>query len=152
MKIGIVGSEGAKFTAVTEAAARVFISTLLADAALIVSGECHLGGVDIFARQEAERAGVPFKGYPPRRLVWDGGYKQRNLQIAEASDRVYCITLRELPETYEGMRFNVCYHCRLQDHVKSGGYWTVKQAVAQGKEGRIVIIDPTGNLVDRAWQ
>lgn len=152
MKIGIVGSEGAKFTPITEAAARVFISTLLTDATWFVSGECHLGGVDSFAREEAERAGIRFKGYPPRRLTWDGGYKQRNLQIVEASDRVYCITLRELPEEYTGMRFSACYHCRMQDHVKSGGCWTVKQAVAQGKEGRIVVIDPAGNLVDREWQ
>lgn len=152
MTYGIVGSEAAKFTPITEAAVRAFIRGVIPNAQFVVSGECHLGGVDSFAHEEADRCGIPFTGYPPKRLTWEGGYKQRNLRIAEVSDRVYCITVSELPSTYQGMRFEQCYHCAVQDHVKSGGCWTVKQAVARGKEGRMVIFNPDGSFTMREWQ
>jgi len=151
MKIGIVGSEAAKFTPVTEAAARHLIKRLILDTEGVISGECHLGGADIYAQEEAESMGLEFWGCPPARLQWEGGYKQRNLLIAKLSDRVDCITVKELPEGYEGMRFSRCYHCKPQDHVKSGGCWTVKQAVKMGKQGWIHIISPDGSFLSRPF-
>lgn len=142
MRIGIVGSEAAKFTAETEAAARKEIRRLIQDATLVVSGACHLGGVDIYAAEEAVKARIDLHEYPPATLKWEDGYKQRNLQIVENSDKVVCITVRELPEGYGGMRFDRCYHCGNSQppHVKSGGCWTMKQARLAGKETELIII------------
>lgn len=143
MKVGIVGSEAAKFTPETEEEARAEIRRLIQEATRVVSGECHLGGVDIWAREEAEAAGIPFDPFPPKRLTWEGGYKQRNLLIAENSDIVACITVKALPATYTGMRFpSGCYHCGTpaEHHVKSGGCWTMKQARHAGKPTELVVV------------
>jgi hypothetical protein len=51
-------------------------------------------------------------------------------------------------EGYNGMRFNYlrggpgpwCYHCNSASHVKSGGCWTLKQAVAMKKLGFLEIV------------
>lgn len=143
MTIGIVGSEAAKFTPETEAKARAAIRDLLAQTSpldLVVSGGCHLGGIDSWAKDEAIRAGIAFKEFLPAKLQWEGGYKQRNMQIAKASDIVVCITVKSLPEGYKGMRFASCYHCGTDDHVKSGGCYTVKQAEKLRKRGFVVVI------------
>src|SRR6185437_2284349 len=108
---------------------------------VVVSGACHLGGIDILAVQEALGVGCDTVQYPPKTYQWSGGYKPRNIQIAQASDRVVCITLKELPPNYKGMRFPLCYHCKTSGHVKSGGCWTVKYAREKlGKPGEIIII------------
>lgn len=140
MNIGIVGSEAAKFTELTELRARESIQDLLNLGDMVISGECHLGGIDIWAKEIAQENGVGYIGYKPKNLQWATGYKPRNIQIAEASDVVYCITVKELPPNYTGMRFPLCYHCGTRDHVKSGGCWTVKYAKKLGKEGFIIII------------
>jgi hypothetical protein len=142
-KLGIVGSEGKKFTLETELKARQIIRQLIdtTEATHVVSGECHLGGIDIWAKEAAVAWELPFIGFPPKTLKWDGGYKQRNIQIAEESDVVYCITLRNLPDSYNGMKFDLCYHCGTKDHVKSGGCWTVKYALKLGKQGEVIVIE-----------
>lgn len=141
--VGIVGHEAAKFTTETEAVARAEIRRLIHGASLVVSGECHLGGVDIYAREEAEKAGIPFLPCPPATLSWETGYKPRNLKIARESDVVYSIVVRTVPETYRGMTFaRGCYHCGTppEHHVKSGGCWTLKQARRLGKSGDVIVI------------
>lgn len=146
MRIGIVGSEAAKFTPQTEGKAREYIRKVLAHAEVVISGGCHLGGIDIWAVQEAERLGFTqdrIVEHKPKRLTWTGGYQDRNLRIANDSDVVVCITVKELPEGYTGMRFpQGCYHCGTgpEDHVKSGGCWTAKQARRMGKRTRLEII------------
>jgi len=143
MILGIVGPEQAKFTEETEANARLAIRDLICDCydpSLVVSGGCHLGGVDKFAVEEAQRMGVPYREYLPKDLSWSAGYKPRNLEIARASDVVVCITVRTLPEHYTGMRFRLCYHCGTDSHVKSGGCWTMKQAAKMGKETKLVVL------------
>ncbi len=140
MKIGIVGSEAAKFTSDTQAKARETIRDIIADAELVISGHCHLGGIDIWAIEEAKKLVIPTIEYPPAKLQWSGGYKERNLQIARASDIVVCITVREFPPDYKGMRFNYCYHCKTDTHIKSGGCWTVKQAELMGKETFVLAV------------
>lgn len=143
MILGIVGSEAAKFTPRTEALARERIAFKLAqfDPAEVVSGACHLGGIDEWAIEEAIADGVATRNFPPLRRSWEGGYKQRNIQIAEAADVVLCITLKRLPESYSGMTFKLCYHCGTDDHVKSGGCWTMKYAQKIGKRGELIVID-----------
>ena len=130
IRVGIVGSEAAKFTPETERKAREAIRTILGQARVMISGHCHLGGIDIWAEEEADRIGVDAMIFPPFALNWNDGYRPRNLKIAQHSDVVYCITLKELPPSYTGMEFDGCYHCANSEngckepHVKSGGCWT----------------------------
>jgi hypothetical protein len=143
VRVGIVGSEAAKFTPETQRLARAEIRRVIAGATLVVSGRSPLGGIDIWAIEEAKLAGIETREFPPARRTWEGGYKQRNLQIAEHSDVVVCVTLKNLPEGYSGMRFpGGCYHCGTPPahHVKSGGCWTMKQAAKAGKSTELVVI------------
>lgn len=134
MRIGIVGHEDAKFTPETEVKARELIRDILnLPKATLVSGHCHLGGIDIWAEQIADAHGIPKDIYPPKTRRWVDGYKPRNIQIAEHSDVVHCIVVAELPASYVGMRFNYCYHCGTNEHIKSGGCWTGKYAKKIGK-------------------
>ena len=139
MKIGIVGCEAQKFTSKTEAIARRAIRFAIRKATLVVSGSCHLGGIDVWAIEEARKLGIPTKEFPPTKRSWEG-YKARNIQIAEAVDLVTCFTLDKLPKNFRGMRFQLCYHCGTSDHVKSGGCWTVKYARKIGKLGSVQVI------------
>lgn len=142
MKIGIVGHEAAKFTPETEAKAREMIRTLLAlPDSVVVSGHCHLGGIDIWAEEEADKLGREKLIFPPKHLTWNTGYKPRNIQIAKASDRVYDLVVSAYPVGYTGMRFTECYHCGTSDHIKSGGCWTAKYAREKlGKPAFVVVL------------
>lgn len=140
MIVGIVGNEAAKFTPATEAKARETIRELLRGN-ILCSGHCHLGGIDIWAEEEAKEIGAfdPAYIFPPRYLGWDW-YKERNLKIAKASAVVYSINVATYPPHYTGLRFKFCYHCGVDTHVKSGGCWTVKQTRWLGKPGHIIVI------------
>lgn len=129
MKLGIIGSEGAKFTDVTEAAARLLIDKLVSpdEVREVISGACHLGGIDVWAIEVAKALGCSTREFPPKSLSWPH-YRARNIQIAEASDVIHVITLAELPPGWTGMRFDGCYHCKTRDHVKSGACWTARYA------------------------
>lgn len=141
MIIGIVGSEAAKFTPETERLARMAIRSLINGpyATEIVSGGCHLGGIDIWAKEESFLLHKPFTEFLPTKLEWSG-YKARNLKIARRSDRVVCITVAKYPPSYKGMKFSMCYHCNTTLHIKSGGCWTVRKAIELGKIGEVVVI------------
>ena len=128
MKVGIVGHEAKKFTPETEAKAREIIRSLLSSNDILVSGGCHLGGIDIWAEEEADKMGLEKEIHLPAIKQWEGGFKQRNLMIANSSDIVHCIVVKEYPENYVGRVFNYCYHCDTSDHIKSGGCWTAKRA------------------------
>lgn len=147
MILGIVGSEGAKFTPTSEKVARQAIRHLLTavtePVSAVVSGACHLGGIDTWAIEEARTLGLPTREFPPRERNWSRGYRLRNIQIAQAADEVVCFTLRVLPPDWTGMRWDRCYHCPAgsDDHVKSGGCWTVKFAREQlGKRGVVIVL------------
>lgn len=141
MILGIVGHEGAKFTSETERQARVIIREYFADdITRVVSGACHLGGIDAWAIEEAKNWGLPTQEFPPKDRHWDTGYKPRNMQIAQASDMVVCIVVKELPPGYVGMRFKLCYHCKTDSHIKSGGCWTAHYAAKLGKPFQIIEI------------
>lgn len=142
MILGIVGVEEKKLTPETKEKARGIIRGLFADLGVtgVSSGRCHLGGIDIVAEEEAARAGLEGFWYPPKSLDWSNGYKPRNIQIAEKSDAVVCLSVRVLPEGYDGMRFLYCYHCGTKDHIKSGGCWTTKYARKLGKKGWTIVL------------
>ncbi len=154
---GIVGSEAKKFTPVTEPKARSAIRALLKPGDKVVSGRSPLGGIDEWSIEEAIAMGLEWWEHPPRVDSWEGrkgaggvwldGFKDRNIKVAVDCTEAVCITVRELPPTYRGRRFDYCYHCATEenpkprDHVKSGGCWTVKYAREKlGKPGRIIVI------------
>lgn len=102
-RIGIVGHEAAKFTPETEAKAKRVIAGLIARAVgvprQVVSGHCHLGGVDIWAEEMGRAQGLEPLIFPPKTKRWNDGYKPRNIQIAENSDELHCIVVAEYPAT-----------------------------------------------------
>ena len=124
MNVGIVGHEAAKFTRHTEERARSIIRSILRPGDVVISGHCHLGGVDIWAEEEAASLGLQTLIFPPKRHSWFEGYRPRNILIAQHSDIVHCIVVAVLPPAYQGMHFASCYHCHTNTHIKSGGCWT----------------------------
>lgn len=142
-----MGHEAAKFTPETEAQARAVIRGILDHEGtddIVVSGACHLGGIDIWAEEEAGRLGLRKQIFAPKSRAWATGFKPRNERIAEASDVVHCIVVAKLPASYTGMRFEYCYHCKTDAHVKSGGCWTAKYAERLGKPARWHVIGEGG--------
>jgi len=140
MRIGIVGSEAAKFTTNTEFLAKRKLKELIHPYDTVVSGGCHLGGIDIWAIEEANIQGKKKLEYKPKTRSWPH-YKERNMQIAKNSDVVVCITVKQLPEGYPEQGFErYCYHCGTDEHIKSGGCWTVKYAKTLGIHGYIIVI------------
>lgn len=140
MRIGIVGHEAQKFLPEAEAAARHLIDSLLQPGDLVISGGCHLGGIDAWAVEQAKRAGLPYVEHLPKELNWERGFKPRNILIAQASEMVVSIVVDRLPETYRGMRFDLCYYCGSKTHVKSGGCWTARYAASLGKPAEVLIV------------
>lgn len=107
MKIGIVGSEAAKFTPKGEAEAKALIRNLLVLEEEVISGGCHLGGIDLWAAEIGRELGLKVTEYLPKNHSWTDGYKERNLLIAKDSDVVHCITVDYLPDAFQGMRFHI---------------------------------------------
>lgn len=144
MNVGVVGHEAAKFTPETEDRARALIRRVLSGATALVSGGCHLGGIDIWAEEEADRLRIPKIIHLPKSQTWSGGYKERNLLIARDSDVVHNIVVDQYPARYTGMRFEYCYHCDTRAHLKSGGCWTMHRARALGKPGHLHLVSAIG--------
>lgn len=155
--VGIVGHEKAKFDNITESIARVIIRNILLSYVqekhtllstepyemdrfiphiekimpTVVSGDCHLGGIDIWAVEEGIELGCPDPiVHTPEKLQWEPrGYRARNLKIAKDAEVVHCIVVNEYPPNYNGMRFSYCYHCETSTHIKSGACWTARKAI-----------------------
>jgi len=123
----------------------------------LVSGGCHLGGVDIWAEIVADDLGTIKKeiykadihqwhdkrimtpsGYYGQRLpVCTGimnGYKSRNIKIAKAIDMLYCVVPYKPQAT--------CKHCNEEGHPSNGGCWTMQYAKKLGKHTELDIIFP----------
>lgn len=149
MRVGIVGHEAAKFIQHTEAMAKELIRQLLEpEGSVLVSGHCHLGGIDIWAEEIAQELGHfdPAFIFAPATYHWSGGFKPRNIKIAEVADVIHNIVVAAYPPDYDGMRFEhdglpYCYHCKTDQHVKSGGCWTAKHAQSLGKEVRWHVLE-----------
>lgn len=126
--LGIVGHAEDKFTSETTLSAKQAIHSLISKyrPTRIISGGCHLGGIDSYAEEIANSLSITTTIYRPKSLSWSEGYKPRNLLIAQNSTLLACIVVRDYPSHYTGMRFSSCYHCcsRNPPHVKSGGCWT----------------------------
>ncbi len=145
--VGIVGSEEAKFTEYGRQNALHYIKDIICayDTKEVVSGGCHLGGIDIWAEEIAKENNKQTTIYYPYGLYWTE-YKKRNILIAERSDIVFCITVDKLPTNYDGMTFDNCYHCEKNTvipyppHVKSGGCWTMYKAIELGKRGQLIVV------------
>lgn len=139
MNIGIVGHEAAKFTLNMEEEAKGIITQILLQSfietggVVLISGGCHLGGVDIWADEIAAEFDIPRIIHLPKRRSWSGGYKERNLLIAKDSGIVHVVVVTGYHDGYRGMRFDRCYHCGTSEHVKSGACWTAKQAIKLGR-------------------
>jgi hypothetical protein len=137
MILGIVGHAAEKFTKATERAAKeaMLEAARRLGATAISSGRSPMGGVDLWAEALAEYLRIPTRIFPSGSNQWGGpgGFKERNLQIADVSDIVLVVVVRELPPDYHGMTFKGCYHCKGRNppHVKSGGCWTAWQAKAR---------------------
>ena len=140
MRIGIVGAEAAKFTVLGEKACRAAIADMLRPGDVVVSGGCHLGGVDIWAEEAALDASLGLRIYLPAARSWEY-YKARNMLIAQNSDHVVCFAVDRYPPDWEGMLFTSCYHCKAKDHVKSGGCWTTKYARRIGVPANTVVVE-----------
>jgi len=138
--VGIVGAGADKFTPAGEARARALIREIIQRYGFdcVVSGRSPLGGIDEWAIDEARKLGKVTVEYPSKTNQWEGpgGYKERNLKIAQASDEVWSIVVDALPSWYNGRKFPLCYHCGRKDHVKSGGCWTARKA----KIGHVTIV------------
>jgi hypothetical protein len=141
VRIGIVGNGADKFTPLGEERARHIIRCLLwMPGDTLVSGHSPLGGIDIWAEEEALAIGCPLDIKAPDVQQWDPpggyGYKARNLDIANTSDLCAVILADVYPAEYTGRRWDVCYHHRGHgiesvtptNHVKSGGCWTGRKS------------------------
>lgn len=149
VKLGIVGHEAKKFSDETRKQAIEVIEAeiLRIGPERVISGRCHLGGVDIWAVEAAARLGYPYTEYPPKVLRWSapGGFKDRNLKIAYEADLVLVVVVAQLPPGYPARSWEKgdCYHCtgrfglpKRPPHVKSGACWTANHAKAA--EWRII--------------
>lgn len=144
LSLGIVGHAQDKFTSETERIARHIIRNQIVeyDPEYVVSGRCPKGGIDIWAEEIAKELDVATLIFPPKVNRWDGpgGYKERNLKIAE-STLVLCIVIAHvlLPQGVRDWGNGICYHCRDRNppHVKSGGCWTAWKC----KDRKWIIID-----------
>jgi len=130
LRIGIVGNGTDKFTDAGAWRAIDLIQSLVRSADVVLSGHSPVGGVDIWAEEQAQFLDIPMDIKIPLQHKWDApyGYKQRNLDIARESDIVHVIVADRYPDEYTGRRFKMCYHCKTDDHIKSGGCWTGRKA------------------------
>lgn len=155
--VGIVGAEAAKFSAAAEEGARGIIKMLLEPPGrVLVSGGCHLGGIDIWA--EEEYAALPDRAARPDPIIhlpatreWSTGYGPRNERIAQTCHEIHNIVVDRYVEGFRGRTFPICYHCarrfrehpeygQASTHVKSGGCWTAYRAEQLGKQATWYVV------------
>jgi hypothetical protein len=152
-RIAIVGPEESKWaTELQKRMAKDTIHFLLFTDAILVSGHCPKGGVDIWAEEIADNLGIQKIIFAPEVNQWedppDGpqgesfvGYKTRNMMIAQTCDVLYCIV------PHNNVGFNIipynpvcyCKHCEIWGHPTNGGCWTMKYANKIGKETHLEI-------------
>ena len=136
MKVAIVGTTY-EFTKKEERDIQKLITDILNDYNKyedeIISGGAK--GVDTMALESASERGFLFCTILPESEKWEGGYKERNLKIAKMCDVLYCLTIP--------VHDKKCYHHNPpQNHQKTAGCWTMKEAIKLNKEC-MLIITPT---------
>lgn len=133
-RVGIIGNGEDKFSMVGALRAKALISSLIVSGVSMASGHSPKGGVDIWAEEVASELAsrdptVRAVIFHPAIQKWEGGYKQRNLEIAQFSEELHVIVADEHPAGFRGKKFEMCYHCAHMgrdplNHVKSGACWT----------------------------
>lgn len=90
-------------------------------------------GIDSIANAVAEGLYIPSIIFKPKgHLTKD--YLERNLQIAQECDELYCITTN--------VHTKKCYHHDPpQDHQKTAGCWTMREAERLNKPCRLFVIN-----------
>jgi hypothetical protein len=77
--------------------------------------------------------GAPFKNYYPNKEGWEGN-SERNIIIAKECDKLYCFTTRRV------INMKCYHHHKTQDHQKTAGCWTLREAKNLDKETHLIII------------
>lgn len=162
--VGIVGAAADKFDPFHEAVAKHIIGDIFNTAIFaypsrtprLISGRCHLGGVDIWAEEIADERKILKDIKVPPTLSWAKGYKVRNMAIAFHSMEVHAIVMGAYVANYAGERFPHCYHCMQRGehpwHVKSGACWTAWNALSRAGSHRVCtwhIIQLDGSIIRR---
>ena len=132
MKIAIVGTSQ-NLTENEERDAYQLCATILKDdsAGTLISGGAK--GIDSIAEEVAKGLGLYVEIYKPKTYDWYG-YSDRNLIIAQECDKLFCITTNVHDEK--------CYHHdKSQDHQRTGGCWTLREAARINKPCRLFVID-----------
>lgn len=119
MKLAIVGSMESAWD--DFALPRVAIATVceIYEPDILISGESPKGGVDIWTKEYAIYNDIPFIGFPPETFDW-AGYRNRNLQIAQACDTLVAI------RSYRSASY--------------GSGWTADRAREFGKKVKVITI------------
>jgi len=98
---------------------------------LVISGGAI--GVDSLAIEIAQKQGFATKEYRPHQPENWESYKTRNIEIAKASDEIYCFTIP--------VRNSKCYHHKpIEDHEKTAGCWTLNRAKELNKTTVLVVV------------
>ncbi len=140
MKIAIVGTSHT-LTKNEEQDIEQYITHIISKYGIgdeIISGGAK--GVDTLGLEVAKGLGFKTEVYEPEVNEWTPpngkiGYKKRNLKIAKTCDELYCITIPKRkgePECY--------HHDPPQDHTKTAGCWTLKEALKLGKTTHLMVI------------
>jgi len=103
----------------------------------VISGGAK--GVDTVAIEVAKGLGLKTEVFLPEINKWEGpggkhGYKYRNLQIVNACDKLYCITV-----PFHKIE---CYHHggkKTITHEKTAACWTMERAIDAGKEVKFFV-------------
>ena len=130
MIIAIVGTSNLTIDE-SEEVARWVESKLRDEDIQVVTGDAD--GVDKVARLYTPRHRLIVKKSEHKEWGTDGsgGYKDRNREIAQTAEYVYCFTTRTKTKD--------CYHCN-KTHQRTGGCWTLKEALKLGKKGEVIVV------------
>jgi len=134
MKIGIVGSsrldESERFRARMQIA---LIINGLEKHDEVITGDAE--GVDELVRSFASDVNC-MTVVKALSHSWSGhhGFKERNIKIGQMSDFIYSIATKQIHDRR-------CYHCDEQNHDRTGGCWTKRNAMDRlGKAGKTIVI------------
>jgi len=108
MKVAIVGHAADKFSPAAEKAVKEYIREVISGRVFthVISGECPLGGVDIWAHEIADELDVEFISKAPKENTWEGGFKPRNIAMARECDALYNIVVSHYPLNYKGKYYS----------------------------------------------
>lgn len=141
MKIAIVGSDSRRWTPEGERQARDLIRFILGVTGVteVISGACHLGGIDLWAAEIGRELGLKVTEFAAKVRAWNGhsGFKARNQRIVDACDVAHCLAPNRLPDGSA----EFCFHCGTGAHSRSGGCWVAKHARLAGKLAVVHVIE-----------